>query len=84
MFEVALQGYHVFEDQQIARIGNEPIKHHLVITSYSIHYTKLYDLNVNVPSIKPEMCQGYAVTKAGYRYYGNDAHRHTNPRNNFV
>lgn len=37
-------------------------------------------LNVNIPSIKPDACQGYAVTKAGYRLYGNDAHRHTNPR----
>jgi 5'-nucleotidase len=37
-------------------------------------------LNVNIPSVDPGDCQGYAVTKAGYRLYGNDAHRHTNPR----
>ena len=38
-------------------------------------------LNVNVPALKhPDECEGYAVTKAGYRLYGNDAHRHTNPR----
>jgi 5'-nucleotidase len=37
-------------------------------------------LNVNIPPIKEEKCEGYKVTKAGYRLYGNDAHRHTNPR----
>lgn len=38
-------------------------------------------LNVNIPNIgDPENCKGYKVTKAGYRLYGNDAHRHLNPR----
>lgn len=38
-------------------------------------------LNVNVPSISHmEEFKGYQTTKAGYRLYGNDAHRHQNPR----
>ena len=34
-------------------------------------------LNVNIPNSD---IKGYKVAKLGYRYYGNDAHRHTNPR----
>lgn len=37
-------------------------------------------LNVNIPPIKPKECLGIKVTKAGYREYGNDIHRHHNPR----
>lgn len=37
-------------------------------------------LNVNIPPIKPEECKGIKITKAGYREYGNDTHRHLNPR----
>lgn len=37
-------------------------------------------LNVNIPPIKPEDCKGIKVTKLGYREYGNDTHRHLNPR----
>ena len=37
-------------------------------------------LNVNVPPLLPHQCKGIKVTKAGYRYYGNDAHVHRNPR----
>ncbi len=37
-------------------------------------------LNVNIPPIKAEDCNGIKVTKAGYREYGNDTHRHLNPR----
>jgi 5'-nucleotidase len=37
-------------------------------------------LNVNIPPIKPEECEGIKVTKVGYREYGNDTHRHLNPR----
>ncbi len=37
-------------------------------------------LNVNIPSIKPQECNGIKITKAGYREYGNDTHRHLNPR----
>lgn len=37
-------------------------------------------LNVNIPAIKPEFCKGIKITKAGYREYGNDTHRHLNPR----
>ena len=37
-------------------------------------------LNVNIPPIKPEECNGIKITKAGYREYGNDTHRHHNPR----
>ena len=37
-------------------------------------------LNVNIPPIKKEECKGIKITKAGYREYGNDTHRHYNPR----
>jgi 5'-nucleotidase len=37
-------------------------------------------LNVNIPPIKADECKGIKVTKAGYREYGNDTHRHLNPR----
>ena len=38
-------------------------------------------LNINIPPIKVKNeFKGYKITKAGYRLYGNDAHRHTNPR----
>ncbi|MDX4025931.1 5'/3'-nucleotidase SurE [Aliarcobacter skirrowii] len=37
-------------------------------------------LNVNIPPLKANECKGIKITKAGYREYGNDAHRHINPR----
>lgn len=37
-------------------------------------------LNINIPPIKEEECKGIKITKAGYREYGNDTHRHLNPR----
>ncbi|HEO98839.1 MAG: 5'/3'-nucleotidase SurE [Campylobacterales bacterium] len=37
-------------------------------------------LNVNIPPIRAEACQGFKVTRAGKRVYGNDAHVHWNPR----
>ncbi|RXK05102.1 5'/3'-nucleotidase SurE [Halarcobacter bivalviorum] len=37
-------------------------------------------LNINIPPIKKEECKGIKITKAGYREYGNDTHRHYNPR----
>ena len=37
-------------------------------------------LNVNIPAIKVDDCKGFKITKAGYRKYGNDSHRHLNPR----
>jgi len=37
-------------------------------------------LNVNIPPIKASDCKGIKVTKAGVREYGNDTHRHLNPR----
>ena len=35
-------------------------------------------LNVNIPNTKK--IKGYKATKLGYRLYGNDAHKHINPR----
>jgi len=37
-------------------------------------------LNINIPQTSIEECQGIKITKAGYREYGNDTHRHLNPR----
>jgi 5'-nucleotidase len=35
-------------------------------------------INVNIPP--QNRFKGYKITKAGYRCYGNDAHKHINPR----
>ncbi len=37
-------------------------------------------LNINIPPIKSSECRGYKITRAGNRYYGNDAAVHCNPR----
>ncbi len=37
-------------------------------------------LNINIPPIQIDECKGIKITKAGYREYGNDTHRHHNPR----
>ncbi len=37
-------------------------------------------LNINIPAISTKECKGIKITKAGYREYGNDTHRHYNPR----
>ncbi len=37
-------------------------------------------LNINVPPCSIEECKGLKITKAGYREYGNDSHRHRSPR----
>lgn len=37
-------------------------------------------LNINIPDISIKECQGSKITKVGYREYGNDSHRHLNPR----
>jgi len=37
-------------------------------------------LNINIPPISIDECKGISITKAGYREYGNDTHRHLNPR----
>lgn len=37
-------------------------------------------LNINIPQISPNECQGIKISKAGYREYGNDIHSHHSPR----
>ena len=37
-------------------------------------------LNINIPPITDQECKGIKISKAGYREYGNDTHRHLNPR----
>ncbi|MDD3774897.1 MAG: 5'/3'-nucleotidase SurE [Sulfurovaceae bacterium] len=37
-------------------------------------------LNVNIPPISSEVCNGFMITRAGKRLYGNDAEVHMNPR----
>ncbi len=37
-------------------------------------------LNINIPPIQANECNGIKITKAGFREYGNDTHRHLNPR----
>lgn len=37
-------------------------------------------LNVNIPPISVDECEGFKITRAGNRVYGNDAEVHHNPR----
>lgn len=37
-------------------------------------------LNINIPPINVDECKGIKISKVGYREYGNDTHRHVNPR----
>ena len=37
-------------------------------------------LNINIPQISPKECKGFKATRAGFRIYGDDSHRHHNPR----
>ena len=37
-------------------------------------------LNINIPPCSINECKGIKITKAGYREYGNDSHRHRSPR----
>ena len=37
-------------------------------------------LNINVPDLPKDRINGYKITKAGYRIYGNDAQVNRNPR----
>jgi 5'-nucleotidase len=37
-------------------------------------------LNINIPPCSVEQCNGIKITNAGYREYGNDSTRHSNPR----
>ncbi|MGB6328138.1 MAG: 5'/3'-nucleotidase SurE [Halarcobacter sp.] len=37
-------------------------------------------LNINIPPVQIKDCKGIKITKAGFREYGNDTHRHLNPR----
>jgi 5'-nucleotidase len=37
-------------------------------------------LNINIPPVGISECHGIKVTNAGYREYGNDTHKHYNPR----
>ncbi len=37
-------------------------------------------ININIPPLKPYECKGVKVTKVGYRLYGNNSHKHINPR----
>ena len=39
-------------------------------------------LNINIPACDEEEFEGIAITKAGYRVYGSDSHRHMDPRGN--
>ena len=39
-------------------------------------------LNINVPQISIEECNGIKITRAGYRVFGNDCHTHHDPRGN--
>jgi len=39
-------------------------------------------LNINVPYIPIEKCNGIKITKAGYRIFGNDCHRYQDPKGN--
>jgi len=37
-------------------------------------------LNINIPPCSLKECKGTKITKAGYRIYGDDLHKHNSPR----
>jgi 5'-nucleotidase len=39
-------------------------------------------LNINIPQIKIEQCQGIKITKAGFRVFGNDCNIYHDPKGN--
>ncbi|MBD3841979.1 MAG: 5'/3'-nucleotidase SurE [Campylobacterales bacterium] len=46
--------------------------------SYPLGERKL--LNINIPPCSIQECQGFEITNAGYREYGDDCHRYSSPR----
>ena len=65
-------------DFELAKITITKLAKKILKNKFPLGERKL--LNVNIPPIKAKDCKGLKITKAGYRLYGNDTHRHLNPR----
>ncbi len=65
-------------DFELAKITIAKLAKKILDNKFPLGERKL--LNVNIPPIKADKCKGLKITKAGYRLYGNDTHRHLNPR----
>jgi len=91
--EGVLQGIPSIAISQVCHDGCKDMSHHgydLAKEVIKDVVKKIFDegfplgerklLNINIPPIKKEEFKGYKITKAGYRLYGNDAHKHINPR----
>jgi len=72
------QGIKVDWDFALAKETIASIVSKILNGSFPLGERKL--LNINIPPISPSECKGIKITKAGYREYGNDTHRHLNPR----
>lgn len=92
--EAVIQGVPAISISQVCKNRCEDIKSgwdfKLAKETISVVVKKIFDnsfplgkrklLNINIPAIKSSECKGIKITKAGYRVYGNDTHRHLNPR----
>jgi len=74
-----------------SQAGNMEYDYHLAATVTASLVQKIFAsqfpleprklLNLNIPNLtSKEQFKGIKITKAAHRYYGNDAHRHVNPR----
>jgi 5'-nucleotidase len=66
------------QDFDLAKISIVNIVQRIFEKGFPIENRKF--LNINIPPIRPQFCKGNKITKAGFRYYGNDVHTHRNPR----
>lgn len=91
--EASLQGVPSLAISQVCNSRCEDIHMHGYILAKETAYKLAKDilnekitlshrrfLNVNIPPIKPQECNGLKITRAGYRIYGNDLSTHRNPR----
>lgn len=92
--EAVLQGIPAVAISQVCRDNCQSIKNgwDFALAKHNIKQvvTKIFEddfplknrrfLNINIPPIDIKSCKGTKITKAGYRVYGNDVHRHKSPR----
>ena len=85
----AIEGYLLDIPSFAISMGSVNPKHFETAAKVTSDLIKLYNkkkvssaslLNINVPPCSIEECKGIKITKAGYREYGNDSHRHSSPR----
>lgn len=65
-------------DYELAKKTIYDITKKILNNDFPLEERKLF--NINIPPITLKNYKGIKITKAGYRNYGNDTHRHLNPR----